>query len=448
MSQNPEAFDYLRKQAYGYVHRHGRDRVGLFAFCREKIDEWRTGEGAGSNLDDDGARRLARSVAKWTVRRYNPPRPRHERSREQRAACLLAAPAALEFAEESYGKATVRGAARIAGLSKSTLGRQLNRNGIMPMRDRIIAAMPKKARDLVRILDETQHCEGTCVLRLDDLCSALWDGIAPRSGIPLPALPRSTRSTRRKRMRGYLDAVSRAGLGYRAWVVGDHVTIRRGRRFRRIKDIPLLVEDATARGRVREVRLPRPEGLFWEDRWVRAFVDTLRLGCDPHPMHWEDLLPLLDLMRLAGRGLLDPSPLLPWIRRAIDYWGEHDFLRALDRLAAKIEDRTVKEQAWGIVGVLSALHQASGRCARDFAIIELECALPFRDALRREFPESHARVRWIQESVFGATNDVVEALARCSRLSAMEAAGEWAPPSERELERFRSSPAMASTATT
>jgi hypothetical protein len=442
MSQNPEAFDYLRRKAYGYVRKNGRDRAGLSAFCRERIDEWRSGEGAGSDLDDDGARRLAKSVAEWTVRRYKPPRPKPERPREQSAACLLAAPIALEFAEEIHGKATVRGAARVAGRSKSTLGRQLNRTGVMPRRDRIIAAMPKKQRDLARILDVTQHCEGTCVLRLDDLCFALWDGIAPRPGIPLPALPRSTRSTRRKRMRGYLDAVSRAGLGYRAWVVGDHVAVRRGRRFRRIKDIPLLVEDAASRGRVGEVRLPRPEGLFWEDRWVRAYVDTLRLGCHPHPIHWEDLTPLLDMMRLAGQGVLDPSPLLPWIQRAIDYWGEQDFLGALDRLAAKIEDRAVKEQAWGIVGMLSALHQASGRCTRDFAVIEFECALPFHNMLRREFPESHARVRWIQEAVFGETDDIVEALARCSRLRAMEAAGEWAPPSGKELERFRSSSAM------
>jgi hypothetical protein len=442
MSQNPEAFDYLRKQAYGHVRRNGRDRAGLSAFCREKIDEWRTGEGAGSGLDDDGARRLARSVAEWTVRRYNPPRPRPARSREQRAACLLAAPAALEFAEESYGKATVRDAARVAGRSKSTLGRQLNRTGVMPRRDRIIAAMPKKQRDLARILDETQHCEGTCVLHLDDLCAALWDGVARRPGVPLPEMPRSTRSTRKKRMRGYLDAVSRAGLGYRAWVVGDHVAVRRGRRFRRIKDIPLLVEDAVSRGRVREVRPPGPTGLFWEDRWVRAYVDTLRLGCHPHPTHWEDLMPLLDLMRLAGRGLIDPSPLLPWIQRAIDYWGEHDFLGALDRLGEKIKDTKVKEQAWRVVGVLSALHQASGRCARDFAVIELECALPCLDTLRREFPESHARLRWIQEAVFGDTDDIVEALARCSRLRAMEAAGEWAPPSVREQERLGSSPAM------
>jgi hypothetical protein len=296
--------------------------------------------------------------------------------------------------------------------------------------------MPKKQRDLVRILDMTQHCEGTSVLRLDDLCFALWDGIAPRPGVRLPELPRSTRSTRKKRMRGYLDAVSKAGLGYRAWVVGDHVAVRRGRRFRRMKDILLLIEDEVSCGCVREVRLPGPKHLFWEDRWVRACVGTLRLGCHPHPTHWEDIMPVLDLMRLAGRGLIDPSPLLPWIRRAIDYWGEDDFLGALDRLGEKIEDRTIKEQAWRVVGVLSALHQASGRCARDFVVIELECALPFLGALRREFPESHARLRWIQEAVFGDTDDIVEALARCSRLRAMEAAGEWAPPSGKELERF------------
>lgn len=438
MSQNPEAFDYLRKEAYGYVRKCGKDRAGLSAFCRDRIEEWRSGEGVGSGLDSDAARRLASSVTEWTMRRYNPPRPKPERSREQRAACLLAAPAALEFAEEIHGKATVRAAARIAGQSKSTLGRQLNRSGIMPKRDRVIEAMTKKQRNLARILDETQPYEGECVLRVDDLCRALWDGVTPRPGVPLPALPRSTRSTRRKRLGGYLDAVSGAGLGYRAWVIGDHVAVRRGRRFRRMEDILLLVEDMVSRGEVREVKLPvRSAGRFWEDSWVRAYVGTLNLGCHPHPMHWEDMMPILDFMRLAGSGLLDPSPLLPWIQRAINYWGEDDFLGALDRLAPKIKDREVRRCAWGIVGVLSALYQASGRCARDFAVIELECALPFHETLRREFPESHARVRWIQDTVFVLVDDVIEALARCSRLRAMEDAGEWVPPSQEDLLKYR-----------
>ena len=81
--------------------------------------------------------------------------------------------------------------------------------------------------------------------------------------------------------------------------------------------------------------------------------------------------------------------------------------------------------------------QASGRCSRDFAGIELECALPFQEALRREFPESHARVRWTQEAVFSETDDVIEALARCARLRAMEAAGEWVPPTQEDLLNYR-----------
>lgn len=114
MSANPDAFSHLREAAYRFVREHGKDAQKLRAHCTSAMAAWMAGVGAGSGLTETEATRLVADVTRWAMKRYNPPRRKPARGREERGAPQAAVVALLGFAEENYGKATVRNAASSA----------------------------------------------------------------------------------------------------------------------------------------------------------------------------------------------------------------------------------------------------------------------------------------------------------------------------------------------
>lgn len=198
MSDNPEAFEFLRHAAYAHVRKHGKDKWRLLEFCTSTILKWKEDE--RSDLGEADVLRLAADVAKWVFDNYNPPRPGPARSREQRAAEELAITALYEQATEIHGRASVRKTALLADKSKTTVARQLRQQGVAPIRQKKIAALPPIERRLVAILDETFPRDGAALVLTDELAAALWDGQVSTPTKPLPEIARSTKSTRRKKL--------------------------------------------------------------------------------------------------------------------------------------------------------------------------------------------------------------------------------------------------------
>jgi len=67
MSDNPAAFDALRRVAYDFVKRHGKDRVSLERACRDFMSISRADARFG-DISDVNVRRLIEDVVSWTIR--------------------------------------------------------------------------------------------------------------------------------------------------------------------------------------------------------------------------------------------------------------------------------------------------------------------------------------------------------------------------------------------
>src|SRR5215217_2578126 len=227
MSPNPDAFEYLRKSAYGHVQRHGNEVKALRQYCQDSLDAWLREEGIGSGLHPSEAEALIEDVSHGVSRNYHRPKRKALRRREERAAAAMVAPAFLEYAAEDGLKPSVRNAARIAGQPKSKMARHLRLQGIAPVRDGKIAVLPTTARRLARILDSSFPTNGAWPVQLDHYVARLWDDLDALS----ETLPRSTKSERRKKLPELLATVTAAGIGFNVLVNGDVIAVRRGRRF-------------------------------------------------------------------------------------------------------------------------------------------------------------------------------------------------------------------------
>jgi hypothetical protein len=236
MSENPETFDALRKAAYAHVNAHGKDADALRAQCENSMRERQAGGDTAAILDR-AARDLIDSVVNWTLRRYNPPKWKPQRTRSERALNFLAAPEAYEMAAESYGKSTVRNAARVTGQSKSTLGRHLVRQGIAPRRTMKIRKLSSTAQRLVGIFDNTFDRRAAGLLQLDRLALVLWEKQGRRT------VPRSTQLSRTTKLKRLLSEVTQAGLGYNTVTVGALVGVFRGRKFPSLSEAVTWVEE-------------------------------------------------------------------------------------------------------------------------------------------------------------------------------------------------------------
>ncbi|WP_312608300.1 hypothetical protein [Agrobacterium pusense] len=424
MSDNPAAFDALRCVAYDFVKRHGKDPVSLEGACRDFMSISKA-DGSLGDISDVDVKRLIDDVVRWTIRKYNPPKRRPERHREERAATMILAPEFLEIASERYGKATVRNAARVSGQSKSTLARHLARQGISPRREAKIKQLPANTQKLLRILDETFDRRAEGVLRVAELLEAIWEASA--SG-----LPRSTLASRRKALGTMLAVVAKSNLGYHSVTKGDFVAVRRGRNFRSLSEAVVRIEDDCRNNRFVSVVVPRAidKILFWNDPYILHMLEILEMSATEHFYPPERLNSIF----FFKRPLIDLTPLLPWLHRAhfSDYSSSIGYNLAL--LGEKILDPTVRKAASQVSMQLQMLVGYCGPfriCVDAFDMVDY--ILDVMSHAKQYAPGSFCRLSYLRASLENRDETYEELREELRGMLALEQSGEWQAPDEQTL---------------
>jgi hypothetical protein len=442
VSANPEAFEFLRKSAYGYVQKHGNDAQALRQHCRDALDVWLQDEGIGCDLHASEAAALVEDVSFWVGRNYRRPKRKTLRRREERAASAMVAPFFLEEAAEAGLKPSVRNAAQLAGQSKSTMARHLRSQGIAPVRDGKIAALPTTARRLARILDSSFPTDGAWLVPLDHCMAKLWDDV---DALP-ETLPRSTRSERRKKLPELLATVTAARIGFNVLVNGDVIAIRRGRRFRGMKDTAAWMEEEERVNGFRFLRSPETDGRrrhrFWDDPWLSDVLAVMFSGAAWRTFpNAEELEPWLRLLR----PLLDPRPLVAVIEAAIRGAMQDDFVLDLQSLCAGVTDKEVREAGYRLAGVMETIrHDAERGWEPDDYFGDVDYQFRFMAYLARTAPKSYAKLAYFRSVVLleaascyeDDPNPIHATLMRCRALRDEERAGTWTAPTAKELAAF------------
>lgn len=439
MSTNPEAFEFLRKSAYHHVRQHGKDVQALRKHCQDALDAWLRGEGSGSGLTNAEARNLVDDVSSWVTMKYKKPRPEALRRREERAAQAMLAPLLLEYAAETYGKATIRNAAKVSGQSKTTIARHLRLQGVAPVREKKIEALPTPIRRLVRILDETFAIDGAWLVQVDHCIAKLWDD---SNDLP-KTLPRSTKATRRKALLEYLSATTKARIGFNIVVRDDVVAIRRGRRFRGFKDTAAWIEEEQRINGFKLLRTPESSGrrtLYWDDRWLSDILAVLFTGTWHTFTDGRQLEPWLRVVR----PLLDPRPLEALFAVAIERALQDNFVRDLEALCAGVTDPEVRRAAGLMAHLIETIHQYSQYWEPLDYFDDVDRELNFMRHLKEHAPESYAKVAHFRNSILAGValdfeddpNPIYSTLKRCIALREEERTGTWEAPTAEEIASF------------
>lgn len=410
--------------------------------CRDALDAWLRDEGAGSGLHASEAEALVDDVSNWVGRNYRRPKRKALRRREERAAQAAVAPIFLEYAAEDGLKPSVRNAARIAGQSKSTMARHLRLQGIAPVRDGKIAALPTTARRLARILDSSFPTDGAWLVRLDHCVAKLWDDL---DALP-ESLPRSTKSERRKKLPKLLATVTAAGIGFNILVNGDLIAIRRGRRFHGMKDAAAWMEEEERVNGVRFLRNPETEGRrrqrFWDDPWLSDVLSVMFSGAGRRTFpNAEELEPWLRLLR----PLLDPRPLVTVIDTAVRGAMQDDFVLDLQSLCAGVTDKEVRAAGYRLAGVMETIrHYAECGWEPVDYFGDVDYQFRFMAHLERTAPKSYAKLRYFRNVVLPQVaaeyeddpSPIYAMMKRCRALPDEEKAGTWTAPTAKELATF------------
>lgn len=440
MSANPEAFEFLRKSAYGHVQRHGNDAQALRQYCRDALDAWLEGEGAGSGLHASEATALVDDVSFWVSRNYRKPKRKALRRREERAAQAAAAPFFLEEAAEAGLTPSVRNAAQLAGRSKSTMARHLRLQGISPVRDRKINALPAPVKRLARMLDATFPSDGAWLVRVDHCIAKLWDDA---DALP-EALARSTKSERRKKLPELLSAVTSAGIGFNVLVHGDVVAVRRGRRFKGLKDAAVWMEEKERVNGFKLLRSLEAAGRkkrFWDDPCLSDVLAVLFTGTWRTFSDASQLEPWLRLLR----PLLDPRPLVALIETAVCHAVQDDFVRDLEGLCAGVTDGEVKKAAYRLASAIETVqHCAQHEWEPLDYFSDVDRELKFMKHLSVNAPKSYAKLAYFRNVVLPEVaanhaddpNPIHATLMRCRALRDEERSGTWMAPTGKELATF------------
>ena len=431
MSENPEAFNVLRKAAYSFVNQHGKDADALQRVCEDHMRRWRaTARVTDMSMQDERA--LIRSVVRWTMNRYNRPRYRPKRSREERAGYFLIAPEALEMSKEQYGKASIRGAARITEQSKSTVARHLLRQGIAPRRDKKIRQLAKTSQKLVRILDETFDRRAAGIVQLDRLSSALWNGTERRN------VPVTTQASRRKKLQTILAEISSAGLGYSLFAIDNVCGVQRGRRFPSARDAMVWVEEEKRLNRYAPIRLPKSsiepaQDYFWADPIVVDVMSIIDMSFSNHFYPVENMRPIFRFEKL----LLDIQPVLPWIERAYHSYAGDNMADNLSNLSSMITDPGVRRATSRLAKILGDLTNFVGpfpRCYDAFQMVDF--VLGVMDKTAETSPESFAKLAYIRDWFESNGEYYDDARERLSSMLELEKAGEWRAPGADVLTQY------------
>ncbi|RYH00234.1 MAG: hypothetical protein EON58_00975 [Alphaproteobacteria bacterium] len=440
MSANPEAFEFLRKSAYGHVQRHGKEMRALRQHCQGVLDAWLRDEGGGSSVSSSEANALVESVTSWVVQNYHKPKRKVLRRREERAAQAVVATIFLDDAAEAGMKPSVRNAARLAGRSKSTMARHLRLQGIAPIRDKRINALPTRVKRLVHILDISFPIDGAWLVRLDHCIAKLWDDA---DALP-EAIPRSTKSERRKKLPELLAAVTAAGIGFNILVNSDVIAVRRGRRFHGVKDAAAWMEEeerVNGFKLLRSSETDRRRKRFWDDPWVVDVLAVLLAGNWRTFSNVDQVEPWLRLLR----PLIDPRPLIAVIQIAISRAMQGDFVLDLQSLCAGVTDGEVRKAGYRLASVMETvrLYAERGWEPVDY-FDDADHVLKFMTYLATTAPKSYAKLMYFRNVILPKVaadyaddpNPIYAALRRCNALSDEERVGTWKAPNAGELAAF------------
>lgn len=441
MSANPEAFEFLRKSAYRHVQQHGNDAQALRQHCRDALDAWLRDEGAGSDFHASEAAALVEAVSRWVSQHYHRPKRKPSRRREERAAQAAAAPVFLEYAVEDGLKPSIRNAARISGQSKSTMARHLRMQGIAPLREKKINALPSTVKRLARLLDSTFPIDGAWLVKVDHCIAKLWDD----ADVLPEALPRSTRSERRKKLPQLLAAITAAGIGFNILVNGDLIAIRRGRRFKGMKDAATWIEDEERINGFKLLRRPEVESrtqTFWDDPWLLDVLAVMFTGAAWRTFpSTEELQPWLRLLR----PLLDPRPLVTVIDIAVRRATQGDFVADLRGLCAGVTDHEVRRAGYRLANVMETVRLCADRGWEPVEFFgDVDHELRFMTDLAAHAPMSYAKVRYFRDVVLpeiaaeyeNDPNPISATTKRCRALPDEEKAGKWTAPTAKQLAAF------------
>ena len=366
------------------------------------------------------------------MNRYNRPRYRPKRSREQRAMDFLATPVAFHFSAEDFGRASVRNTALITEQSKSTVARHLMRQGIAPRRDGKIRKLSKTGQQLVRILDATFDSRAEGILQLERLGSALWDGGEPRQ------VPVTTQASRRKKLATLLAGVSKAGIGYSIVTIEDICGIRRGRRFHSFSEAATWIAEGKRLGRYPAIQFPKlnaapAQDYFWADPVVIDVMSIIDMSVMGHFYPLERLAPIRRFERL----LIDMTPVWPWVERAYHSFAGDDMAQNLSDLADKITDPGVQKTTRRLAKILHDLKVFMGAyplCYDAFQTVDF--VLGVMDKTAEAAPASFAKLAYIRDW-FEASGDYYrDVREHLPRMLDFEKAGEWQAPDAETLAHY------------
>lgn len=431
MSDNPEAFDALRKAAYSFVNEHGKDAEALRIVCEDFMRRWREARGAtGTSAKSDAD--LIQAILRWTMNRYNRPRYRPKRTREERAAVFLMTPGAYQMSGEDFGRASIRNTARITGQSKSTVGRHLLRQGIAPRRQPRIRKLSKTGQRLLSILDETFERRASGIILTERLTSALWDGTEPRK------VPPTTQASRTKKLKQLLTEISTGGVGYSIAVVDDVCGIHRGRRFPSLSAAVTWIAEEKRLNRYAPIRQPPLNQMedaryFWADSVVTDMMSIIDMAFTGHFYPFEKLEAIFRFERL----LIDPTPIYPWLERARHSYAGDDMAENLSNLSDMITDPAVKRAVRRLAKIMRELHGFIGPFPPCFdAFQTADMVLGIMDKVAVTSPESYARLAYIQDWFEQTGLDYHETRDELSRMLEFEKSGEWQAPSAETLSLY------------
>jgi hypothetical protein len=423
VSDNPAAFNALRHAAYSFVNRYGKDPVALEEACREFMRITKP-EADFSGMSDGEVNRLVSDVVRWVVKRYNPPRRRPERHREERAAAVILAPEIFKIAGEQFGKSTVRNAARVSGQSKSTLARHLARNGIAPRRDKKISQLSRNAQKLLRILDETFDRRAEGILNSAEVMEAIW-------GAQAAPLAKSTLASRRKALAAILQEIGNCNVGYHILSRDDLIAVRRGRKFTSLSEVDVSMNV----GKYTAVQIPRPANAtcFWEDPYIVNILELLDMSATGHFYPPERMSSIFFFKNL----LLDPTPLLAWVQRAhfSDYGAGTGANLAL--LSDNIVDPAVRRAVQELSLLVQKLASFAGPlqpCSDAFLMVDF--VLDVMDHAQQHSPDSFCRLSCLLSWLREGEETYLELQERLREMLAMEKAGDWQAPTVEELHAF------------
>lgn len=428
MSVAPEAFEWLRRQAYAHARTCGDERRQydqLRGWCIARLTDWLSRHPEGSEMPDAQLHVTAAGVARYVSQNYRPHRRRStpRKTGDHRAAEELLITTAMEEAR----KPTVRHAAGMLDISKSKASRLLIRQGVAPIRTAKAAALRPTSRRLLDLLGRVHGREGDRLFDLDDLASHLWQRTADEA----------TRRQHRKRIKDALRDIGDGGLGFHVEASSTHAVVRLGRCWKPGEAAAMLASAASVSlvPLSRLLAMPSPGGAFWSAPEIKGIVAALRLASGER-LAFDELHPYI---RAHSRiQMLDTTPLATLFWRALEPCHSDDM--AVEKMHTagyrlRSEEDPVRQKLGRDIVVLANSFQLCredgrwGRCAHDC----LTGVLENTDVKRAVDGPGRQRIDHLLQLFDRLWHedpcaDVLEGLALCRRLADQESAGLWEAP--------------------